>query len=108
MNITAQSFHNCILHPESRNTSSHNTGQKYHIWGQEELCGLFHIVSAPVSQFGPFSLVIPANVRGVIPWLRYLVTGLLTHKSRLNLRPLEVVDKLAMAQVLRFVQALLY
>jgi hypothetical protein len=60
---------------------------------------------------GPFSLVTPANVQDVIPWLRYLVTGLLPHIPRLNLRPLHVwyvVEKVALAQVVCFVQALLY
>jgi len=58
---------------------------------------------------GPFSLVTPAYVQGVIPRLRYLVTGLLPHIPRLNLRPLHAwYVVVALAQVFRFVQALLY
>jgi hypothetical protein len=34
---------------------SHNTGKKYHIWGQGEFCGLFHRTS-PVLQFWTFQL----------------------------------------------------
>ena len=40
----------------SLNTSSHNTGQKYHIWGQGKFCGLFCMTTSPVLQFWTFQL----------------------------------------------------
>jgi len=38
----------------SLNISSHNTGQKYHIWWQGEFSGLFHRTTSPVLQFWTF------------------------------------------------------
>jgi hypothetical protein len=40
----------------SLNTSSHNTGQKYNIWGQGKFCGLFHMTTSPVLQFWTLQL----------------------------------------------------
>lgn len=40
----------------SLNISLYNTGQKYHIWGQGEFCGLFHRTTSPVLQFWTFQL----------------------------------------------------
>jgi len=40
----------------SLNISSHNTGQKYHIWVQGEFCGLFQRTTSPVLQSWTFQL----------------------------------------------------
>jgi len=44
----------------SLNTSAHNTGQKYHIWGQGKFCGLFHMTTSPVLQLWTFQLGYPS------------------------------------------------
>lgn len=54
-NITAQSFHS-VSYILSLNISSHNTGQKYHIWGQGEFCGLLHRITSPALQYWTFQL----------------------------------------------------